>query len=181
MQNNKGAKTIKPAWKGRKRRCIMNTRKDIDSIFEVGKKYTVYSLNSMAMTTKLEMEVTGLETDKVIFKHKGKRKMYVFPLRSKHYSSAPLKETEAAIFEGWDQPVTCDTDGARCFRGNALFNFIAEPEAIRAWIDKGQLNPNFNRSIVLSVEADNSDSGERAVYPELYKGGHTVMDRYITK
>ena len=159
----------------------MNTRKDIDSIFEAGKKYTIFSIGGIGMTTKLEMQVTDFHEGNPVFKKKGKRKQFILKLRTQSYQTAPIKECEFAIFEGWDQPITCDTDGFSSFRGNALFNFVADPEAIRAWIEAGQLNPNFNRSIVISVEANNSDSKEVAVYPELYKPGHAVLDRILKK
>jgi len=153
----------------------------IDSIMRAGNEYTVYAIGSMmAMTSKREIFITRIHIDgNPVFKERGKRTQYIFPLRSRAYSSAPLKDTESAIFEGWDQPIKCDTELNRTMRGNACYNFVATPDAIRSWIDAGQLNPNFKREHVLSVPASGDGLDEEIpVYPELYQGGHAVIDRH---
>ncbi len=162
----------------------MNTKKSVNDIFEVGKQYSVYAIDSMmAMTHKKEILITGTHTDgNPIFKKRGKRKQFIFELRARSYQSAPLIETVSAIFEGWDQPVSCDTESHGTMRGNALYNFTASPETIRAWIEAGQLNPNFEAGAVLSVPVSgDSIHDETPVFPELYQGGHAVMDRILDK
>ncbi len=160
-------------------------KNSVDEIFEVGKDYTVFDINSMmAMTIKRELTITGTHDDgNPIFKMKGKRKRFIFSLRSRSYQSAPLLETKSAIFAGFGQAIKCDTEGgAGVMRGNALYNFVGSPDDIRAWIERFQLNPNFEREKVVSIASRNisdSDAPETLVYPELYKGGHAVIDRLL--
>ena len=151
--------------------------------FEVGKKYTLYRISFMAITSKSEIQVTeildGADDPRagVVFKLRGKRKQYILPFASRDYASAPLKPFEGAVFEGWDQPVKCDSEGCS-YRGNACYNFVGDPEAVRLWIDAFQMNPAFDRSKVLAVGLDSS-SKETVVYPDLYQGGHAVIDRVL--
>lgn len=157
----------------------------IEDVFEVGKKYTTFRISGMAMTGKQEFTVTGIgDEGSVLYKQRGCRKQYILKLRTRAYESAPLKEFDGAVFEGWDQPVTCDTDGGRVFRGNACYNFVGLPETIKAWIDGGQLNPNFDRSRVVAVDNNwtGQDMPEIPVYPELYECGKCApLDRMMAK
>lgn len=163
-------------------------KQSIDQVFEVGKQYTIYRINGMAMTSKQEITVTRLlvtvdptaAAGDFVYKERGKRKEYGFRLRTRSYSSAPLVEFEGAVFEGWNQPITCDTDGANCYRGNACYNFMGLPLQIKTWIDMLQLNPNFNKSYVLAV-GSTFEADEIPVYPELYKGDCAPMTRAIEK
>ena len=155
--------------------------------FEVGKKYTIFTIGSMmAMTNKQEIDIKELdENGNPIFTSKGKRKRFILRLESRAYQSAPLKPFCGAVFEGWDQPFTCDTDykgsltSLSTMRGNACYNFVGTKEEIKTWIDKGQLNPNFDKTAVLAIP--NNEKEEILVFPELYQGGHAVIDRIINK
>jgi len=165
---------------------------ELTEIFKTGEKYTLFKIDSMlAMTHKLEIIIKDIDPESnPIFSEKGKRKKYKLRLKSRLYASAPEIPLKDAIFAGWDQPFTCDTDskirtlstsGLTCqtMRGGACYNFIGTLEQIQAWIDKGQLNPHFNKAIVLAFENNEGDGA--VVYPDLYKGGHAVIDRQLTK
>lgn len=166
-------------------------KQSIWEIFEIGKKYTIFTISGGAMTYKKEVVITQYvkaaengEQDSApmnpVYKLKGKRSEYVLKLRMRSYASAPLEEFEGAVFEGWNQPVTCDTDGGRVFRGNACYNFVAAPETIREWIDAYQINPNFDKSKVVAVSVENHEA-EFVVYPELFRHDHAVISRILEK
>ena len=153
--------------------------------FEVGKKFTVYRISSfMATTTKAEILITEADEDgNPVFSLRGKRKKFIMELWKRAYQSAPLKPFEGAVFEGWDQPIKADSEG-RCFSGNACYNFVGLVEEVKAWIESGQLNPYFERDKVLAVAPGKTmyeEGAETVVYPELYKGGHAVIDRILDK
>ena len=165
---------------------------ELTEIFKTGEKYTLFKIDSMmAMTHKSEIIIKDIDPEgNPIFSEKGKRKKYRLRLKSKAYASAPEKPLKSAIFAGWDQPFTCDTDSkmgtmresgilSRTMRGNACYNFIGTQEQIRIWIDKGQINPHFDKTAVLSIENNEGDGD--VVYPDLYKGGHAVIDRQLAK
>lgn len=136
----------------------------------------------MAMTTKQEIKITRFDdAGNPIYKEGRGRKEFLLHLKSRHYSSAPEEFFSGAVFEGHNQPVTCDTDGGRCFRGNALYNFVGEPEKIKQWIEAGQINPHFEPWLVVAVKNDSHDGDECLVFPDLYRGGHAVIDRLLTK
>jgi len=149
-------------------------------IFEKGKKYTLFRMNGMAMTSKQQIIVVDFDAEgNPIYKEPGKRKPYILRLKTRAYVSAPEKMFDGAVFEGLDQPYTCDTDGGRVFRGNALFNFVGDAAGIKAWIQGKQLNPWFELSVVLAISDKDSKDVETPVFPEFYKGGHAVMDRLL--
>jgi hypothetical protein len=159
------------------------------SLFQEGEKYTLFEIDSvMAMTHKREIAVVMILPDKMIYRPKGKRKDFQLKFEKRDYTTGPLRVYEGAIFKGWNQPFTCDTDqeytpdesGAvlsKVMRGNACYNFMGEPEELRGWIDANQLNPFFEKVRVVSVVR----SEERVVYPELFKGGHAVIERMLAK
>lgn len=151
--------------------------------FEIGKKYTIFRISGMAITFKSEILITGtteVEGDP-IFKFRGKRKLFILRLKDRAYSSAPVEDFEGAVFLGWDQPIKCDSElfgaSGTTMRGNACYNFAADPDEVRAWIETGQLNPAFDRSKVLATGRENNK--ETVVYPELYGGGHAVIERVL--
>lgn len=165
---------------------------ELTTIFKIGEKYTLFKIDSMmAMTHKSEIIIKDLDPEgNPIFSEKGKRKKYILKLKSRAYASAPEIPLKSAIFAGWDQPFTCDTDtkirtaresgfSSQIMRGNACYNFIGTPEQIRTWIDKGQINPYFDKTAVLSIE--NNEGDGVVVYPDLYEGGHAVIDRQLAK
>lgn len=152
------------------------------NIFKEGQKYTIYKISEfMAITSKAQFTVNGFKENKqdntrfdVIITPLGKRKQYLLPALTKSYQAAPIEEFAAAVFEGVEQPFLADSEGTT-YSGNACYNFVGEAGEIRKWIDEKQLNPYFEKEKVVAVTKD----GERAVYPELYKGGHAVIDRIL--
>lgn len=77
---------------------------------------------------------------------------------------------------------------SHCMRGNACYNFVGTVEAIRNWIDKYQINPDFDENektkvvaIGEPVQNKHGEETETVVYPELYDGGHAVIDRLLSK
>lgn len=154
---------------------------DNKKIFEVGKKYTLYRMSFMATTSKTEILVTRyLDNGNPVFKRRGDsgrlgRNEFILEILSRAYESAPLKVFDGAVFEGWDQPIKCDTE-TNSFRGNACYNFMGTVLQVRDWMDKGQLNPAFDKSEVLACGA--AENAEELVYPDLYQeGAHAVLDR----
>ena len=146
--------------------------KPFKECFEVGKKYSVYFINAMAMTSASEIIVMDKkENGMPIFKYAGKRKLFSF---------GSMRPCEFLIFEGFDQPIKTDMQTSRMWRGNACLNFCGDPEAIRGWIDQYQLNSDFNEHEKVLAHLDLNGDGV-LVYPEKYHGGHAVIDRILSK
>ena len=139
----------------------MKTYKDLVK----GNKFTCFSINSMAMTSKVEGVVDRVEENKIVFKYKGKRKLFQIKLNG-----------EQLIFPGHDLEVKADSDG-NCFMGNACLNLVTEMtnEELIEYIDKNKLeniNDNFKAHILNMTreEANNTDRLENlsnVVYPKM--------------
>jgi len=155
----------------------------MNSIFKEGQVYTIYTISEfMATTVKKQFKVKGFQINKfggmvdVIFQPIGKRKLFILPAKTRAFQTAPVKDFGGAIFEGLDQPFLVDSETSS-FCGNACYNFIGNSEEIKKWINDKQLNPNFDKSVV--VAKDNEK--EVVVYPELNKGNHAVISRILEK
>ncbi len=160
-------------------------------ILKVGGKYTLYRIDEMmAMSHRDEITVTrwleqGGET-LAIFVLRGKRKEYILRPESRHYQSAPLKPLQTAIFTGWNQPFTVDTDkasGCCIMRGNACLNFIGKANEIGAWFTANQMNPFCEKVRVLAIgpEEDGLHPTETVVFPEEYNGQHAVIGNLLAR
>jgi len=151
------------------------------SIFEPGKKYTTYRIDELlAMTHAMEFMVVSVGDSCITYRERGKRKERRLLLAPVPYQNARPKPFSGAVFEGWGQPIICDTDkaapvvrGSKVMRGNALYNFIGSPDQVRQWIDKGQINPNFPKQHAVAIT---SDGTEHVVYPEI-ETSHAVIQK----
>jgi len=164
--------------------------KTLINIFKVGGKYSLYHIDSMmAMSHKTEILVRAIEPEqgRIIFSKPRGRKRFILRLESKDYQSAPMKPYDGGVFEGWEQPVKCDTEQSTgVMRGNACYNFIGSVSGIRDWIDNYQLNPIFRKDKIVSIDPNITDicgdGPETVVYPELVQeGNHAVIDRLMAK
>jgi hypothetical protein len=174
---------------GPKENPAMETKAtEIMNLFEVGKRYTLYKISeALAMTNKTEITVTRLLPERalVVFKARGKKNELGLQIERQDYTNGPMRFYQGAIFEGWDQPIQCDTERRfGVMRGNACYNFIGTPETIRQWIELHQLNPFFEKACVVAIDATRTDhcgnEAEIVVYPELVRPGyHAVIDRLM--
>lgn len=149
-------------------------------MFEVNGKYTIYAINSMGFGGKSEITITAISpSGGPIFKSKGKRKQYYLKT-----------DKRCAVFKGWDLPLHLDSDpsmrknGMHTFVGNACLNFVGDASEIRAHIEAGQLNPDFDRQIVLAIHPDNlsaNDRREEVVFPEAVTHSHAVVSDILKK
>ena len=163
------------------------TQSDNKDLFKVGEKYTIFVINSMAICSKDQIHVRGIDAEgNPIFTRGTGRKRFMLKLWSRSYQSAPLKPFDGAVFKGWDIPITCDSDlyrSGRIMRGNACFNFVGESKEIVAkFIIQNQLNPWFEiwRSLYVGNMMD-IDVEEKVIFPDLYPGSHAVIDRILAK
>lgn len=162
--------------------------KALINIFKAGDKYSLYHIDSMmAMSHKTSIKVQAVEPEqgRIIFSKPRGRKRFILRLESKDYQNAPMVPYEGGVFEGWEQPIKCDTEQAfGVMRGSACMNFIGTVDAIREWIDNNQLNQNFRKDNVVAINPDMTgicgDEAETVVYPELVEPGHhAVIDRLM--
>ena len=144
--------------------------------WEMGERYSIFGISSfMAHTWKAEVTLLGFTEDaSPIFKFRGKRKLQTVENSKK-----------LAVFKGWG--LELDSDGnaygvtGTTMRGNACFNFVGSKDFVKGFIERNQLNPNFDKSRVLAVSATESYK-EEIVFPEtVIPGNHAVIDRLMKK
>lgn len=152
----------------------MEAKEQVKAIFEVGKKYTLYSIGGLAMTSAQEITVKGITEDNIVFAHKGKRKRYGIRLNN------PSELAELAVFRGWDTSVKSDSQVGGIVRGNACLNFVGSVESIKAMFEE-QINPIFNVHHRILAVSSRDDDQEQMVFPERYRGGHAVIDRILAR
>lgn len=149
-------------------------------MFEINGKYTIYAVNSMAFGSKTEITISDINpSGSPIFKYRGKRKQFYLKT-----------DRSTAVFKGWDLPFFLDSDkraavaGMQTFVGNACLNFVGSAGEIREWFEKNQLNPGFNREIVIAVAPQNlraNDRQEAVVFPEAVTHTHAVVSSILKK
>jgi len=152
----------------------------MDLQLEIGKRYTVYRIDSMmAMTHADRITVKRIEEngDPIYSTQRHPRTLYRMRLHWQDYQNGPDRTQDAAVFEGWEQPYRVDTErtdtpGMHTMSGNACFNFVGDPAGIRAWIESKQLNPNFRKDHALA----HHDGQETPVFPEM-DTDHAVINR----
>tara|TARA_Y100000296_G_C5142800_1_gene242058 strand:+ start:311 stop:784 length:474 start_codon:yes stop_codon:yes gene_type:complete len=140
--------------------------------WEIESKYTVVSVSSMmAMTNKSQIKVKEvLESGEPVFVYKGKRKRKVFVEKNR---------PGMLIFKGWDLPLKIDfeaepeQDGvfsSKIIVGNACYNFLGNKEFVREYIEKNNINEEFNQHDHVLAHGErvgrDGDTGE-PVYPEV--------------
>ncbi|MFA5375973.1 MAG: hypothetical protein WC455_09540 [Dehalococcoidia bacterium] len=148
-------------------------------MFEANGKYTIYAINSMCFGGKSEITITQISPKGPVFKQRGKRKQYYLNT-----------DKRCAVFKGWDLPFCLDSDpsmrrnGVHTFTGNACLNFVGDTSKIRTWMEEHQINPAFDREIVLAIHPDNlsaNDRREEVVFPEAVTHSHAVVSDILKK
>lgn len=163
-------------------KTIMESK--LRTILNVGECYTVYRMSSFGIIFKIEIKIVNFFDGNPVYKLRGRlRKKYVMKLEFYEYCGSVLKVFDGAVFCGWDQPIKCDSEQfnhmSKMF-GNGCFSFLGSVDEIRHWIDNYQINPDFSKDLVISRLAYLPDHPGIVVYPELYKGGNSVIDSLLS-
>jgi hypothetical protein len=139
----------------------------------------------MAMSHRYELEVRqsltpanvgyqGRERRVAIVRQSGKRKEQYLDLKA-----------DDILLDGWDVPFKTDTEGGTIWAGNACFNLVGEPEAIRQAIETRAVYPVTQdakaKIIVSRGPRTKCDDGEtELLYPEI-ETHHAVVNRMKEK
>jgi hypothetical protein len=135
----------------------------------------------MAMTHRFELEVRstvdpqavgcqGSKTRLAVVRQRGKRKEFYLDLAA-----------DDILLDGWGLPFRTDTEGSGVFSGNACYNLVGEPEAIRQCIECRAVVPvtaNAKAKIIVARAERTTcdDEGLQLLYPEI-ETYHAVVNR----
>jgi hypothetical protein len=148
----------------------------------VGQRFTLLRIDDwLAMTHRYEMEVRqvfapekvgyqGLKTRLAAVRQRGKRREVYLDVAA-----------DDILLEGWDLPFKTDGEAGGVMAGNACYNLVGDPEAIRQCIESKAVIPVSEESkskiIVSRVKRTNcSDDGQDLLYPDI-STGHSVVCR----
>jgi hypothetical protein len=85
------------------------------------------------------------------------------------------------LLDGWDMPFRTDMEAGGIFSGNACFNLVGEPEAIRECIESRAVLPvtDSAKAKIIVARAERTrcdDEGLDLLYPDI-DTGHAVVNR----
>jgi hypothetical protein len=148
----------------------------------VGQRVTLLKIDEcLAMSHRYELEVRkALEPEAVgyqerytrigVVRQRGKRKEFFLDLAS-----------DDILLEGWDLPFRTDTECNGVWAGNACYNLVGDPEAIRQCIESRALIPiseDAKGKIIVGrgERTKCNDDGLELLYPDI-DTHHAVVNR----
>ena len=148
----------------------------------IGQRVTLLKIDDMlAMTHRYEMEIRqvldpakvgyeGRKTRLAVIRQRGKRKDFFLDLAD-----------DDILLDGWSLPFKTDTEGNGVFAGNACYNLVGEPEAIRDCIETRAVIPVTNgaKAKIIVCQGERTtcdDTGLALLYPEI-DTHHAVVNR----
>jgi hypothetical protein len=138
-----------------------------------GQRVTLLKIDDgLAMTHRYELEVrhpldperVGYEGRKqrvAVVRQKGKRKDFYLDLAA-----------DDILLDGWGLPFRTDTEGSGVMSGNACYNLIGDPDAIRDCIERRAVIPVTDgaRAKIIVARAERTtcdDEGQELLYPDI--------------
>jgi hypothetical protein len=148
----------------------------------IGQRITLLKIDeALAMSHRYEMEVRqtldpqpvgyeGRKTRVAIIRQRGKRKEHYLDLAA-----------DDIVLDGWNVPFRTDTECGGIWAGNACYNLVGDPEAIRDCIENRAVLPvteNAKAKIIVSrSERTKCDDSEfELLYPDI-ETTHAVVNR----
>ena len=148
----------------------------------VGQRVTLLKIDEcLAMTHRYELEIRkALEPEAVgyskrhtrlaVIRQRGKRKEFFLDIAS-----------DDILLDGWNLPFRTDTECNGVWAGNACYNLVGDPEAIRQVIETKALIPvtdSAKAKIIVSAEPRSrcTDEGTALLYPNI-ETHHAVVNR----
>ena len=148
----------------------------------IGQRVTLLKIDDMmAMTHRYEMEIRqvldpakvgyeGRKTRMAVIRQRGKRKEFFLDLAD-----------DDILLDGWSLPFKTDTETNGIFAGNACFNLVGEPDAIRQCIETRAILPvtDTARAKIIVSRGERTtcdDAGLALLYPDI-DTHHAVVNR----
>jgi hypothetical protein len=135
----------------------------------------------LAMTHRHELEVRQVLPPQPVGYEGRRRRVAVVQQRGRRKDVYLDLAADDILLGGWGLPFKADTDGGGVMSGNACFNLIGEPEAIRQLIETRAVVPvsDHARAKVIVSRGERTrcdDSGLMLLYPEI-DTHHAVVNR----
>ena len=148
----------------------------------LGQRLTLLRIDdALALTHRYEFEVRSVEEPHAVGYEGRKQRVAVVRQRGKRKEFYLDLASDDVLLDGWGLPFRTDTEGRGVFSGNACYNLVGDPVAIRECIETRAVWPVSDAAkakiIVARTERTNcSDDGLELLYPDI-DTGHAVVNR----
>lgn len=148
----------------------------------VGQRVTLLKIDDMlAMSHRYELEVRAVLHPQPVDYQGTKTRLAVVRQRRRRKDQYLDLSPDDILLDGWDVPFRMDTEGNGVMAGNACYNLIGDPEAIRHYIETRAAVPVSDAAkakiVVGPTERTKcSDDGLALLHPEI-ETHHAVVNR----
>jgi hypothetical protein len=149
----------------------------------VGQRVTLLKIDEcMAMTHRYELEVRQVLTPEAIGYEGRRQRVAVVRQRGKRKDQYLDLAADDILLDGWGLPFKADTECGGIMAGNACYNLIGEPEAIRQCIETKAAVPvsDAAKAKIIVARAERTkcnDEGLELLYPDI-ETHHAVIARF---
>ena len=149
----------------------------------VGQRVTLLKIDDcLAMTHRYELEIRKVLEPEAVGYEKRQTRLAVIRQRGKRKEFFLDVRADDILLDGWNLPFRTDTEcKGSVWAGNACYNLVGDPEAIRQAIETKALIPvteSAKAKIIVSTEPRTkcTDEGTALLYPEI-ETHHAVVNR----
>ena len=149
---------------------------------KIGQRVTLLKIDDcLAMSHRYELELRSVLDPEAVGYQGRKQRVGTVRQRGKRKEFYLDLAAEDILLDGWEVPFRTDTECSGVMAGNACFNLVGDPEAIRQCIEGRAAFPvsdSAKAKIIVSREPRTtcSDEGTALLYPEI-ETGHAVVNR----
>jgi len=136
----------------------------------------------MALTHRYELEVRRVLEPQPVGYEGRKQRVAEVRQRGKRKEQYLDLAADDILLDGWGLPFKTDTEGDGVFSGNACYNLVGEPEAIRQCIETRAALPvsDAAKAKIIVARAERTkcnDDGLELLYPD-FETHHAVIARF---
>jgi hypothetical protein len=135
----------------------------------------------MAMTHRFELEVRQVLVPQKVGYEGRRQRVAIVRQRGKRKDQYLDLAADDILLDRWDLPFQTDGEAGGIFAGNACYNLVGEPEAIRSWIETRAVVPVSDSAKAKIIVARGprtkcNDEGLELLYPDI-ETVHAVVNR----
>jgi hypothetical protein len=149
----------------------------------VGQKVTLLKIDdSMAMSHRYELEVRRVLEPEAVGYEGRLRRVAIVRQRGKRKEQYLDLGAEDVLLDGWNVPFRVDTECAGVMAGNACYNLVGEPDAIRQCLESRAVFPIPDEAkakvlVARTPRTKCNDEGLELLYPDI-PTHHAVISRF---
>jgi len=154
----------------------------MSNALKIGQRVTLLKIDDMmAMSHRYELEIRSvLDAERVGYEGR-KQRVATVRQRGKRKEQYLDLEADDILLDGWEVPFRTDNECSGVFSGNACFNLVGDPEAIRQYIETRAAFPiaeSAKAKIIVARQPRSTcdDEGTDLLYPDI-ETHHAVVNR----